>query len=274
MALNDLPTNKFSLDSKEEYVYVAAPDWVPFALFHTARKEDDDGVNKLDVLGVNFFSGQRLPKKSNLVKPFTPAALLKQKPPDVGAGPKGQPGMYCIGVCEQSFPDALQEVDGTTTATTAKSPSAAARGMSSDDGLGHDDNGEGETEIGDEEGDPEVVRESSTFTNRVSIAAAILWPGTNPICCSRRRYRPGLRREGLRMDEINRQGLPIRPNHDEHEDEPPWRPVVDTGAGLYAFMPKNMILSMPNRRYFHPSTPVLTTVSLKRASMCGQIGRL
>ncbi|KAI1872499.1 hypothetical protein JX265_005379 [Neoarthrinium moseri] len=65
-------------------------DWYPFAILKSA--ED----NLYDVLGVNFFENKGLKPP---VGPLTPVQLVNSNPP----GEAGWPGMYCIGVKNQTF---------------------------------------------------------------------------------------------------------------------------------------------------------------------------
>jgi len=164
-----------------------------------------------DVLGVNFFNNAKVTTPG---VNMTPSDLLKLNPPNSTGTPDKRPGMYCIGVLEETF------------------------------------NLPGVVEI--------VIDPGVTGTNRVSIAAAIMWEDKtspdNPPRISH--YFAGDLEDVCEQKVVNwlrkngkSGGVPhitsMKSSHHGSHSSTPMNLVEN-------FSPMNVIVSNPTSGYFHP----------------------
>lgn len=140
-----------------------------------------------------------------------PADLLKTNPPEDPED--GRPGMYCIGVMEQTFPYASKL--------------------------------------------PMIIPEGVTKTNKVSIAAMIMWDngaGKPPRCSHYFAGDASDRPEAefvawLKAGDVTRVTSAKLSHHGSRSSTPL--------TMLETFQPSNIIISNPNGRYFHPGKLVI-----------------
>ncbi|RDL32364.1 uncharacterized protein BP5553_08820 [Venustampulla echinocandica] len=223
-SLNGLPASfrrgkKTKLKDNSMYIEVCiakdastAPDadWYPFAILKSAQNLK----NLYDVLGVNFFTN----KGTKPSKDYTPAKLVEDnKPQETGA-----PGIYCIGVKNNTFGDSSSE---------------------------------------DPVGAPEIVPEGVTKTNQFSIAAVILWPAINPKdppkCTHYFAGDADEKREAMYQGWLREGGVTKMTNmklshHGSRSSTP---------ADAVTFLPLNIVMSNPTGSYFHPGWETILFLS-------------
>lgn len=218
--LNGPPDKRVSIVMPNtEYASISVKNakggWVGVGAFRAASWGDNTKI--YNVLGVNFFNNKPLKLKGNKRQSVSLEQLLEKNPPTIDDGVESDsdvPGMYCIGVMEECLDGKGEIMAGT--------PSGGAR--------------------------VQIVPERVTKTNRVSIAAAILW--ITPIRCSH--YFAGDAHQLVEqavLDWLKAGGIKYIPtmkmSHHGSRSSTPVGMIRD-------FMPKSLIASNPTGRYFHP----------------------
>jgi hypothetical protein len=226
--------------------------WAAFAIFKTARSaspHDTIVTNTVrQVLGVNFFNGSALENDATGIT--SPSVLLEENPPDPN---DGRPGMYCIGVLQNSFQQLESMKEGQIISSkSGKDKEIVSSAFEDDD----DDD--------DDEGPPDIIPEDPTETNKISIAAAILWPGDPPRCShyfagdadedSEVLYQEWLTEPSPTTRKAIKTLTSMKASHHGSRSSTPLK--------WFEFNPTNIIISNPDKGYYHPSKSPSPQVSL------------